>query len=57
MTLATETVPMTVRADWVPGPKQGCWTYDDYAAIPDDGKRYEIMDGVLYMAGAPNVAH
>ena len=39
----TETpLPMTVRADHVPGPPQGCWTYDDYAAIPDDGCRYEI---------------
>ncbi len=44
-------------ADWVPGPEQGQWTYDHYAALPDDGKRYEIVDGVLYMAPAPNGAH
>ncbi|MFB9276526.1 Uma2 family endonuclease [Cohnella cellulosilytica] len=24
-------------------------TYDDYAAMPDDGNRYEIIDGVLEM--------
>ena len=23
------------------------WTYADYAAMPDDGKRYEIHDGEL----------
>ena len=45
-------------ADWVPGPKQGHWTYDDYAALPDDGKRYEIVDGVLYMTPpSPNGFH
>ena len=45
-------------ADWVIGPKQGHWTYDDYAALPDDGKRYEIVDGVLYnMAPAPTGSH
>jgi hypothetical protein len=31
----------------VPGPEQGSWTYDDYAALHNDGKRYEIVDGVL----------
>ncbi len=30
-------------ADWVKGPPQGQWTYNDYAALPDDGKRYEIV--------------
>jgi Uma2 family endonuclease len=34
-------------ADWVPGPKQGDWTYDEYLTLPDDGKRYEIVNGVL----------
>lgn len=38
-----------VPADHVPGPKQGHWTYNHYAALADDGKRYEIIDGVLYM--------
>ena len=41
---------MVIPADWVPGPEQGHWTYDHYAALPDDGKRYEIVDGVLYIA-------
>lgn len=53
----TEKVPMVIRADWVKGPQQGSWTYDDYAALPDDGKRYEIVNGVLYMAPSPSGAH
>ena len=57
MTTSHETLPMVVRADHVPGPPQGEWTYDAYAALPDDGHRYEIIDGVLYMAPAPNLEH
>ncbi|HEV2656062.1 MAG TPA: Uma2 family endonuclease [Ktedonobacteraceae bacterium] len=45
-----EGTTMLTPADNVPGPEQGHWTYDSYAALPDDGKRYEILDGVLYMA-------
>lgn len=44
-------------ADHIPGPKQGSWTYDSYAALPDDGRRYEIVAGVLYMAPAPSDEH
>jgi len=38
-------------------PKQGEWTYEDYLALPDDGRRYEIIEGVLYMVNAPNIDH
>lgn len=44
-------------ANRVPGPRQGNWAYDDYAALPDDGRRYEIMDGVLIMAPSPTPEH
>jgi hypothetical protein len=37
--------PFVVPADWVPGPQQGQWTYEDYAAIPEDGHRYEVVNG------------
>jgi Uma2 family endonuclease len=48
---AMSTTPdlMPIPANDVPGPKQGQWTYSHYAALPDDGKRYEIIDGVLYL--------
>ncbi len=38
-------------------PVQGEWTYEDYARLPDDGRRYEIIEGVLYVAAAPNLNH
>jgi Uma2 family endonuclease len=33
------------------------WTYEDYAALPDDGKRYEIHDGELCEMTAPSLLH
>lgn len=39
------------------GPPQGSWTYEDYCAIPDDGRRYEIITGVLTVAPSPNADH
>ena len=33
------------------------WTYQDYAALPDDGKRYEIHDGELSVMTAPTSLH
>lgn len=38
-------------------PEQGQWTYEDWARLPDDGTRYEVIDGVLYMAPPPSTAH
>ena len=35
----------------------GTWTYDDLLALPDDGKRYEIIEGELYEMPAPSWAH
>ncbi len=40
-----------------PWPAQGEWTYDDYLRLPDDGNRYEIIEGVLYMVNAPGFDH
>ena len=31
--------------------------YSDYVATPDDGKRYEIIDGDLYMPPSPRTTH
>lgn len=33
------------------------WTYEDYLQLPDDGKRYEIVDGELFEMPAPSTAH
>ncbi len=32
-------------------------TYADYAALPDEGKRYEILDGELVVTPAPSRNH
>ncbi len=33
------------------------WTYDEYAALPEDAKRYEVIEGELVEMSAPNVRH
>jgi len=52
-----EELSVVMPADWVAGPQQGRWTYEDYTAIPEDGHRYEVVNGVLYMSPSPNVRH
>jgi Uma2 family endonuclease len=56
MTTTLGNVPMVTPAD-LPGPRQGQWTYKDYAALPDNGQRYEIIDGVLFMTPSPTERH
>lgn len=38
-------------------PPQGQWTYADYARLPDDGWKYEVIRGELHMAPAPRPVH
>ena len=33
------------------------WTYDEFARLPDDGNRYEVIGGELYVTPAPRTAH
>lgn len=33
------------------------FTYEDYLLLPDDGKRYEIIEGELYMTPSPIIKH
>jgi Uma2 family endonuclease len=56
-TTSDNSLSIALPADHIHGPKQGYWTYDEYAALPDDGKRYEIMNGVLIMTPAPEPDH
>lgn len=46
--------PLTSSESW---PSQGAWTYEDYLRLPDDGQRYEIIRGVLYVSPAPTLEH
>lgn len=36
---------------------EGGWTADDLAGFPDDGLRYELVDGVLLVSAAPSEEH
>jgi len=38
-------------------PPQGEWTYEDYARLPSDGMRYEVINGELHMTPAPRPQH
>lgn len=38
-------------------PRDTPWTYDDLRALPEDGKRYEIIEGVLYEVTGPKPPH
>ncbi len=55
--ITTDELSVVIPADWVAGPPQGSWTYEDYAALPDDGQRYEVVNGVLIIAPARSPAH
>lgn len=41
----------------MPVPKELKLTYDDYLNFPNDGKRYEIIDGEHHMTPAPQTRH
>jgi len=50
--MATLVIPTSATV--ISGPTQGHWTYDDWLTIPDDGNRYEIIEGMLYLTTAPS---
>jgi Uma2 family endonuclease len=33
------------------------WTVDDLQDLPDDGQRYEVIDGELFVTPAPSLSH
>jgi Uma2 family endonuclease len=51
------TLVIPTDAASVKGPPQGQWTYADWETLPDDGNRYEVIDGVIYMSTAPSSFH
>jgi Uma2 family endonuclease len=38
-------------------PNVKAWTVDDLAAMPDDGQRYEVIDGELFVTPSPSLRH
>src|SRR6266516_2454626 len=57
MTTISDREPTVSPVNDMPGPGQGRWTYKDYASLPDNGLRYEIINGVLFMTPSPSGAH
>jgi len=50
--------PLTLPESHGPAwPAQGRWTYEDYLRIPEDGRRYEVIRGFLYVTPAPSFDH
>ena len=43
------------KAQWKPAPV--ILTYDDYLKLPNDGKQYQIISGILHMSPAPTTIH
>lgn len=57
MVASPTNVQVITPADWVPGPNQGDWTYEEYITLPDDGKQYEIANGVLLVTPSLTGSH
>ncbi len=53
----TQTPPMPIFQLAERNRAEKIWTYADYLNFPDDGRRYEIIAGELYMSNAPNSDH
>jgi Uma2 family endonuclease len=54
MAIETTVSPRLAEGKW---PPQGQWTYEDYKRLPDDGWRYEVIEGELHVAPAPRPRH
>ncbi len=46
---------MSIAEAWPAGARP--FTVDDLGRMPEDGKRYELIDGVLTVSPAPVLAH
>jgi Uma2 family endonuclease len=55
--MSTLVIPTYAHITGVHGPAQGQWTATDWEALPNDGNRYEIINGVLFMSTAPSNFH
>jgi Uma2 family endonuclease len=49
--------PLTLPESGPSWPAQGSWTYEDYLRLPEDGRRYEVIRGFLYVTPAPSFDH
>lgn len=49
--------PLTLPESGPSWPAQGSWTYEDYLRLPEDGRRYEVIRGFLYVTPSPSFDH
>ena len=49
--------PLTPSDEGDLWPSPGHWTFEDYLRLPDDGQRYEVLRGSLYVTPAPAFDH
>lgn len=54
--MALKSPPLEQAVEAV-APASGIWTYADYLKLPDDGKRYEILNGSLIEMPSPSGIH
>lgn len=57
MSVRVPTIKKTQHAERQWPPPRGQWTYEDWVKLPDDGWRYEVIEGVLHMTPAPKPKH
>ncbi|MDW8144743.1 MAG: Uma2 family endonuclease [Roseiflexaceae bacterium] len=55
--MTVDILPVAGTVSHLPPPPGGRWTVADYERLPDDGQRYELIEGSLHMAPAPNPDH
>ncbi|MEN9934268.1 MAG: hypothetical protein RLZZ387_847 [Chloroflexota bacterium] len=51
------TTEIAVAPELVVRSLDASWNYERWSRLPDDGNRYEVIDGVLYMTTAPSFFH
>ncbi len=51
VTITTALPEMSLRS------QDASWTRERWETLPEDGNRYEVIDGVLYMSTAPSFFH
>lgn len=56
MSFMTAEPQAETRVDWLP-PEGRPLTRTDLATLPDDGHRYELIDGVLVVSPSPSMPH
>jgi Uma2 family endonuclease len=51
------TATTTTALEYVLHSLDASWCYDKWEQLPNDGNRYEVIDGVLYLSTAPSFWH